>query len=65
MKYFIQELQDDEGLQKTAGVKARDDVDGILASMGYAPLPVVVDQNRRKEAGSLESLKIHYQIGRI
>lgn len=65
MKYFIQELQDDEGLQKTAGIKARDDVDAILASMGYAPLRIVVDQNRRKEAGSLESLKIHFQIGQI
>jgi glycosyltransferase involved in cell wall biosynthesis len=65
LKYFIQELQDDEGLQKTAGIKARDDVDNILASMGYMPLRIVVDQNKRKEAGSLESLKIHYEIGRI
>ena len=65
MKYFIQELQDDEGLQKTAGIKARDDVDAILAAQGYQPIHIVVDQNKRKEAGSLESLKIHFEIGRI
>ncbi len=65
MKYFIQELQDDEGLQKSAGVKARDDVDSILEEQGFVPLRIVVDQNRRKEAGSLESLMIHAQIGKL
>lgn len=40
MRYFTQEVQTDGNMKKTAGVKARDDVDSILISNGWKPIQV-------------------------
>ena len=38
MKYFSKEIQKDGYIYKTAGVKARDDVDAILRDAGFKEL---------------------------
>ena len=35
MKYYTKEIWSEEGYQRTAGIKARDDVDKILEKNGY------------------------------
>ena len=35
MKYYTKEIWNEEGYQRTAGIKARDDVDVILEKNGY------------------------------
>lgn len=40
MNYYIEEIQTSEGVQKTAGVKARDDADCIFKECGLEELLV-------------------------
>ncbi len=40
MNYYIREVQTNEGVQKTAGIKARDDVESILSANGYHAITV-------------------------
>ena len=62
MKYFIQEVINDKGLQKTAGIKARDDIDRILLAEGYRPVHIEMDQNARNAASLPKRLGIHFEI---
>lgn len=62
MKYFIQEVINDKGLQKTAGIKARDDIDRILLAEGYRPVRIEMDQNARNAASLPKRLGIHFEI---
>ncbi len=39
-RYYAKEVQTAEGVQRTAGIKARDDISVILEEAGYAPLSV-------------------------
>ena len=41
MKYYVQEFQENEGVQRTAGVKARDDCEAIFVQLGGRPKPIV------------------------
>ena len=50
MEYYICEKQMDEGLQKTAGVKAREDVEVILSQMGCLALAFSNLENMGKES---------------
>ena len=57
MKYYLQELQESEEAARTAGGKAREDVDSILEEMGYTAIRYV---DKLLESGSvLEALKYH------
>ncbi|HQL99456.1 MAG TPA: hypothetical protein PLH98_02700 [Ruminococcus flavefaciens] len=46
MRYFTQEVQTDGKIQRTAGVKARDDVDSILLTDGWKAIQVTETQKR-------------------
>lgn len=65
MEYYVCERQMDEGLQKTAGVKARDDVEVILGQMGCLPLDIPFNDDRRRNAGRLEKIRWHFRIWKI
>ena len=43
MNYYVREIQTNEGVQKTAGIKARDDVEIILSENGYHAITVETD----------------------
>lgn len=62
MNYFIQEVINDEGLQRSAGIKARDDIDAILLEKGFKPIRIEMDQNERSRAGALKRAAIHRDI---
>ena len=61
MKYFSKEIQKDGYIYKTAGVKARDDVDAILRDAGFKELliPTVGDEDRNL----IESVLMQYHHG--
>ena len=40
MKYYTKEIWNEEGYQRTAGIKARDDVDVILEKNGYKGIEI-------------------------
>lgn len=48
MLYFTQEIQTDGKMKRTAGVKARDDVDSILTANGWKAIQV---EDSRKDGG--------------
>ena len=60
MNYFIKEIQTNEGVQKTAGIKARDDVESILSENGYHTITVKTDLEKRKKANPVLGLFYHY-----
>lgn len=63
MNYYISEIQIDESQSRTAGSKARDDVETILAMEGMAAIQVATVQDQRREKKSaIQKLKIHRQV---
>lgn len=63
MNYFISEMQVDESQARTAGSKARDDVETILRKEGMSVISVATMQKNRKEKrGLIQKLKVHYDI---
>lgn len=65
MLYYIREVQEEAGVQRTAGVKARDDVEAILASSGGKAITVGISPEERKESGALKSLSQHIEIKNV
>lgn len=65
MEYYICEKQMDEGLQKTAGVKAREDVEVILSQMGCLALDIPSNDDRRRSAHGFKKLMWHFRIWKI
>ena len=63
MKYFTKEIWNEEGYQRTAGIKARDDVDTILRKNGYEGIEICMPaadregQNLLQKAGYSEASK--------
>ena len=47
MKYYTKEIWNEEGYQRTAGIKARDDVDVILEKNGYKGIEICMPQTDR------------------
>ena len=60
MNYYIREVQTNEGVQKTAGIKARDDVESILSANGYHAITVETDLEKRKKVNPVLGLYYHY-----
>lgn len=61
MNYFIKELKDAEGIQKTAGVKAREDADYIFQSCGLQEL-TVVSTVRESEDGKIFKRLLSHKV---
>ena len=59
MKYYTKEIWNEEGYQRTAGIKARDDVDVILEKNGYKGIEICMPRESRL------SLQTHESVGRL
>lgn len=62
MKYYIREVQNTENSQKTAGGKAREDVEQILLADGYQTISVNVPSGNRKESSPLKKVSYHFEL---
>ncbi len=65
MKYFTKEIWNEEGYQRTAGIKARDDVDKILEKNGYKGIEISMPQADRENQNSLEKAGYHLKLSKI
>ena len=65
MKYFTKEIWNEEGYQRTAGIKARDDVDKILEKNGYKGIEISMPQADRDNQNSLEKAGYHLKLSKI
>lgn len=52
MKYYSKEYWVNDKVQKTAGVKARDDLDAVMASIGYQELAVYYSDEKGGASGN-------------
>lgn len=62
MNYYVKEVYKDESLQKTAGVKARDDVETILDRIGFERIILESRNENRKNGNSLQKFFWHFKI---
>ncbi len=62
VNYYTREIQSDEGVQKTAGIKARDDVEAILGSMGFKELLIETKTGDRDTANFISKFSFHRKV---
>ena len=62
MNYYTREVWNEEGYQRTAGIKARDDVDAVLDRMGFTALCVPVPDEDREHQSTVEKLLFHVKL---
>lgn len=62
MNYYISETQVDESQTRTAGSKARNDVETIFKEKKIIPIYVAVMQKDRKKSKITQKIQIHQQI---
>ena len=65
MKYYSKEIQKAGYIYQTAGVKARDDVEKILAGEGYEELLIPSIEDDRKKINKIKKLAVHFRIRKI
>lgn len=65
MDYFVQELNENEGVKRTAGIKARDDLDTIFKDAGLMPLEIISDEASRGKMGSLHRVAQHQRVKQL
>ena len=57
MKYYTKEIWNEEGYQRTAGIKARDDVDRILEKNGYEAIEICMPQADRDKVVNIITIQ--------
>ena len=62
MKYYIKETQIDVERQKTAGVKARNDLESIFEDVGIKRLDMPVLMEKNDTSSKLAKLKNHRTV---
>lgn len=65
MNYYICERLESEKLNKTAGVKARDDMEAIFEELAAKPITIVCDWQSRQKAGAVKKLYWHKKIAKV
>ena len=65
MKYYTKEIWNEEGYQRTAGIKARDDVDKILEKNGYTGIEICMPEADRENQNSLEKAGYHFKLSKV
>ena len=58
MNYYVSEVQYDVGVQRTAGTKARNDVETILNGLGYHK--VLIEKKIKKSELRFKSISYHF-----
>lgn len=59
MDWYICEKTEDEYLNRTAGIKAREDLDVIFKQCGMKMINLVVGEDTRTDAGIIRKIKGH------
>ena len=62
MNYFIREIQEDGDVQRTAGVKARDDCETVFLRFGF--IPKMITGRETKELKNADKISAYYQVYR-
>lgn len=65
MIYYAKEIHEEEILNKTAGVKARDDVNAIFARKGWKEIVVPSICSERSELSSFAKILMHYKTAML
>lgn len=65
MKFYVKEAQIVENVQKTAGIKARDDVEEILSKNDFREILSVTESQNRKKMGFFRTIKYHKDLEKI
>ena len=65
MKYYTKEIWNEEGYQRTAGIKARDDVDSILDRNGFEAIEICVPAKDRSSQNIAQKALYHLALSRI
>lgn len=65
MNYYIREVQTSDELQKTAGIKARDDMEYILSGMNMEGIAIPSQNDARKKAKGISKILWHWKIRTI
>lgn len=62
MNYYVQEAQMSKDLQRTAGIKARDDLDEIFSQINVQPVNIPPYDAEREKYGAADKIKTHFTI---
>ena len=62
MNYYIKEIKYGDDLSRTAGFKARDDVESIFEDMGIKPFPIQSVIEDREKGNAFTKLMAHHKI---
>lgn len=65
MNYFTKEVWNEEGYQRTAGIKARDDIDTILTMNGYEGIDICVPDADRENQSVPQKALYHIKLSRV
>ena len=65
MKYYTKEIWNEEGYQRTAGIKARDDVDRILEKNGYSGIEICMPAADRDGQNIFQKAGYHFKLSRV
>ncbi len=65
MNYYTKEVWNEEGYQRTAGIKARDDVDAILEKNGFAGIEICTPAADRQDQNILQKGEYHFRLSRV
>ena len=65
MKYFTKEIWNEEGYQRTAGIKARDDVDVILENNGFKGIEICTPETDRESQSLLQKAGYHFKLSKV
>ena len=64
MNYYTKEVWKEEGYQRTAGIKARDDVDAILEERGYSGIEICIPPADRDGQNLMQKAGYHYRLSK-
>lgn len=65
MLYYINEIQFDKEMNRTAGIKARDDIADILRAREAAEIKVEIDATPRKKGNALRHISAHFSVAAL
>ena len=65
MNYFVKEINEDEKVKNTAGVKAREDVEDILNNEEFQCINIKSLSDKRVNTSKIQKLLWHYKLKKI
>ena len=60
MNYYIREIQTEKGVQRTAGIKARDDLESIFSQYGFQP--ILIEGIETRSMSNIQKIKAYKSI---